>query len=1531
MDASECTPAVYRTESEGSTTSEDREGSLRAYLEKESLGHLTALFPDYVSLHYFQSLTEDDLEHDYNVKDDKERELLMHSIIKLREEFPAYESDSELDNSTELNSEVFSSLPRNFRLNRSRFSDEFAETRSKRRESFGFPSARLDETSNLLRMRANPSLGSSEPNLTGSCTDISRRPSSFNAGTRKAGRSCTTTSSMSSGNSGRPYSPFSSSFTHGSDSPVGSPSFHTSSNSTTSGAHFAFSNIRKDMAGRRWSVASLTSSSGYGTHTPCSSSYSSLASSQEKLHQLQIGLPYCDEYNYGAHFSADSDQEEDTGGRRSPKPRQRSRSLSPGRSPLIHEDELQLLNNLYRERFPKAITQMEENLSELIEEYAEEGTLNHHSCDAILNFVWNQVLEAARDSLKQSKDSALTSLYFYDLSDKLERLLIEAHQKTNLDISPVKRLVRKLLMIMSRPARLLECLEFSPENFYNELEEEGRELERVTEKADITNYVKLKLGLVQTEDNRPGSPEEQEPESPLKSASPNSTIGEMPTEEDFEYIKLISNGAYGAVYLVRHKQTQMRFAMKKMNKQLMLHRNQVQQVFAERDILTFAENPFVVGMWCCFETKKHLCMVLEYVEGGDCASLLKNSGPLPMDLARAYVAETLLAVEYLHSYGVIHRDLKPDNLLITSLGHIKLTDFGLSKIGLMNSTTHMYEHSLAQETKQFMDQQVFGTPDYLAPEVILRQGYGKPVDWWSLGIILYEFLIGVPPFYGDTPEELFADTLSGVIEWPGEDEAPPEDARDLVTKLLEQDPILRLGTAGSHVVKEHHFFQGLNWTALLRQKAEFIPQLDGEDDTSYFDTRTDRYNHELETDDDEDEDEEFSSFSNEFSNFSTCSPRYSRICGSPVPSPVPSPVTSPGPSSPVSPNNTKKASDVKDSGEEVSTPRSDMSSECSPPTVRKRSQERNPPLRLESRDSDEDFRRQQSDSSVDADRPHSRTNSTNYSLSPMERDFNPGSPLTPPTVRLRKKAYSDLAPVPIPLLSLSAGEESPTNPPAASFTVETETEDKYRVQRTHSLPDEGGRRLSSVPKLELSLSDDEYRALSQHIRSPPGSPQSRTPPRSPTSRRRAKTLSLCLRPPIIIEKGPRGYGFTLQAIRVYFGDTNYYKVHHLVSNVDHGSAAFESGLRPGDLLTHVNDESVKGLSHREVIELILSGGTKVKLSATELAKTSIKRGGRKRVLSASKQVRKKLSFKRGRKGTAPQNLPSPGSETADKHPKQKPFWKRFGRRASLSPGNGLRRTSSLKRVVSSPDSARPASPKLSSHSFDFRALSDQSSSSVGSSPASSPSSPCAHGLGRPGTLQGIIPKLRAVRSPRRKTSTHVPVSPLARTPSPTSVSPSHPHTQGHQPRSTSPLTLRGSPASHLVTITPQTSPRPGSPLLRRALSPEHFHLSKHDKKTEFRRKTSRDERSLGRKDSFELKGRHHRKHQGVRCVVEQESPLERPRSVSLIETNSQNKLELKCELRRHSEEAPKMFSNLKRELRDKSEDKFDETDLDTKF
>lgn len=131
-----------------------------------------------------------------------------------------------------------------------------------------------------------------------------------------------------------------------------------------------------------------------------------------------------------------------------------------------------------------------------------------------------------------------------------------------------------------------------------------------------------------------------------------------PSEDDYEIIKLISNGAYGAVYLVRHFENRQRFAMKKISKHNLLMRNQVEQVYCERDIMSFTDNPFVVSMFCSFETKRHLCMVMEYVEGGDCATLLKHIGPFPLDLARLYFAETVLAVEYLHSFGIVHRDLK---------------------------------------------------------------------------------------------------------------------------------------------------------------------------------------------------------------------------------------------------------------------------------------------------------------------------------------------------------------------------------------------------------------------------------------------------------------------------------------------------------------------------------------------------------------------------------------------------------------------------------------------------------------------------------------------------------------------------------------------------------------------------------------------------------------------------------------------------------------------------------------------------------
>uniref|UniRef100_A0A8C8ZPD8 non-specific serine/threonine protein kinase n=1 Tax=Prolemur simus TaxID=1328070 RepID=A0A8C8ZPD8_PROSS len=492
--------------------------------------------------------------------------------------------------------------------------------------------------------------------------------------------------------------------------------------------------------------------------------------------------------------------------------RPRSRSLSPGRSPVSFDSEIIMMNHVYKERFPKAHERSESN-----------------------------------------------------------------------EVAFVMQLVKKLMIVIARPARLLECLEFDPEEFYHLLEAaEGHAKEGQGIKCDIPRYIVSQLGLTRdpleemAQLSSYDSPDTPETDDSVEGRGASLPSKKTPSEEDFETIKLISNGAYGAVFLVRHKSTRQRFAMKKINKQNLILRNQIQQAFVERDILTFAENPFVVSMFCSFETKRHLCMVMEYVEGGDCATLLKNIGALPVDMVRLYFAETVLALEYLHNYGIVHRDLKPDNLLITSMGHIKLTDFGLSKIGLMSLTTNLYEGHIEKDAREFLDKQVCGTPEYIAPEVILRQGYGKPVDWWAMGIILYEFLVGCVPFFGDTPEELFGQVISDEIVWPEGDDALPPEAQDLTSKLLHQNPLERLGTGSAYEVKQHPFFTGLDWTGLLRQKAEFIPQLESEDDTSYFDTRSERYHH-VDSEDEEDVSEDGCL---EIRQFSSCSPRFSKVYSS---------------------------------------------------------------------------------------------------------------------------------------------------------------------------------------------------------------------------------------------------------------------------------------------------------------------------------------------------------------------------------------------------------------------------------------------------------------------------------------------------------------------------------------------------------------------------------------------------------------------------------------------------------------------------
>merc|ERR1719500_1518623 len=924
--------------------------------------------------------------------------------------------------------------------------------------------------------------------------------------------------------------------------------------------------------------------------------------------------------------------------------------------------------------FPKATHQMEEKLNrfildhESLDDLGEDVTIDHDSV-AIVRFVHHQLLEMARDCLLKSTERLVTSRYFYEMSENLEKLLVQTRDKSFEAGNFLTCLIKKLLLIVSRPARLLECLEFDPEEFYQLLEAaEGQARVKYGVQSHLPQYIINKLELNRDplaelqEDlgqldstsvssspdrNREGSLEPQHSSAPKGSDSENtsgadSTTGgdsatggeafkaKPPSEEDFEVTKLISNGAYGAVYLVKHKETRQRFALKKINKHNLILRNQVEQVFAERDIMSFTDNPFVVSMYCSFELRKHLCMVMEYVEGGDCANLLKNMGPFPADMARFYFAETVLAVEYLHSFGIVHRDLKPDNLLITALGHIKLTDFGLSKMGLMSLATNLYEGYIDKETKQFSDKQVFGTPEYIAPEVILRQGYGKPVDWWSMGIILYEFLIGCVPFFGETPEELFAHTVNDDIEWPEDEDWPVQiEAKDVIAGLLQQNPLDRLGTEGACEVKEHEYFcdEGatvpVDWTSLLRMKADFIPELEDEEDTSYFDTRTDRYSHqEAETDTETRGSSAEDSLEDAplFRSFSSCSPRYRKVhsrdpaslqlrhsvsrCDSSDVS-IDGSMGSLSLTAPLQPIGKSEKSGV------VPTGQTDTSPEL------RRPQETEAHLRAANAKSCPELEAMVAGAGLRI--PSSIGETASSSFSTTESSSESSSP----QLARRRRGRGESGQLPKFSISLEEAEAAvflrgvqelslsgpaslpcPTRPslqpdppsPLVKSTPNTSTDNtKSRIVKSSSasglslvipLP-EGSDPAGAAAGAHPGILGGAVGGAGAVVQSPGGSSTASSRDASPC--RDISPLINSLKPPIIIRRGPRGFGFTMRAIRVYFGDTDFFTVHHLVMEVDKGSPAFDAGLRPGDLVTHINSEPVQGLYHTQVLQLLMSG------------------------------------------------------------------------------------------------------------------------------------------------------------------------------------------------------------------------------------------------------------------------------------------------------------------------------------------------------
>ncbi|KAK7741710.1 Serine/threonine-protein kinase [Cytospora paraplurivora] len=336
--------------------------------------------------------------------------------------------------------------------------------------------------------------------------------------------------------------------------------------------------------------------------------------------------------------------------------------------------------------------------------------------------------------------------------------------------------------------------------------------------------------------------------------------------ENYTTVKIIGKGAFGEVKLVQKKADAKVYAMKSLIKTEMFKKDQLAHVRAERDILAESDSPWVVKLYTTFQDSNFLYMLMEFLPGGDLMTMLIKYEIFSEDITRFYIAEIVLAIEAVHKLGFIHRDIKPDNILLDRGGHVKLTDFGLST-GFHKLHDNNYYQQLLQgksnrprdrnsiaidqinltvsnraqindwrRSRRLMAYSTVGTPDYIAPEIFTGHGYSFDCDWWSLGTIMFECLVGWPPFCAEDSH----DTYRKIVNWRQSLYFPDDitlgvEAENLIRSLV-CNTENRLGRGGAHEIKGHAFFRGVEFDSLRRIRAPFEPRLTSNIDTTYFPT-----------------------------------------------------------------------------------------------------------------------------------------------------------------------------------------------------------------------------------------------------------------------------------------------------------------------------------------------------------------------------------------------------------------------------------------------------------------------------------------------------------------------------------------------------------------------------------------------------------------------------------------------------------------------------------------------------------------------